>query len=102
MDLVTIRGLKKKSPDHIVQIDKIQNELSGLEETKRRADRHHWGSIAHRELPTQIESLKNQLSDLQKRREPKRVGFKEERVRVFDKDIAPNEVGKVDSEVHPI
>jgi hypothetical protein len=95
--------LKKKSPDRIVQIAKIKQDLAWKIEEKERSDANNWDTLASRKLPGEIEALQKQLADLQKARQSKkRVGFREQRVRVFDGNMSPDEVGELHSEVHPI
>jgi hypothetical protein len=54
-----------KTPQYIVEISEIKNKLKNLEEQKKLGDQMGWNSIAHIELPVEIEKLKKRLAELE-------------------------------------
>ncbi len=55
--------LEEKSPNVIVSIYKIKNDLEIKEEQKRRADKREAKSLYEEELPNEIANLKTQLAE---------------------------------------
>lgn len=60
--------LEEKSPNVIVSIYKIKNDLEIKEEQKRRADKREAKSLYEEELPNEITNLKTQLAEAEAER----------------------------------
>ena len=60
--------LEEKSPNVIVSIYEIKNDLEIKEEQKRRADKREAKSLYEEELPNEITNLKTQLAEAEAER----------------------------------
>lgn len=55
--------LERESPKYIVKISKIKIKLKHKKDQLIRADKHHWNSPAHKQLPEEIRKLKERLEN---------------------------------------